>query len=63
MATQTLNLRHPHLLQTTRAVLSNQSRKPLNPLSGTTALNSSQLNAASVPTLAVRSGQSKIPSH
>lgn len=58
---KTLNLRQPHLYQPTHAVVSGQAKAPVAPHAGTGALNATQLNAGNIPTVAVRSGQSKIP--
>ena len=54
-------LRQPHLYQATHAVVSAQAKVPVAPHAGTGALNATQLNAGNIPTVAVRSGQSKIP--
>lgn len=54
-------IRHPVAYQGTNAVVSWQAKVPVAPAAGTTSLNSTQLASASAPTIAIRSGQSKLP--
>lgn len=54
-------IRKPTAVQPTAVVYSGQGKVAVSPISGSGNRNVTQLAAGSVPTAAVKSGQSKIP--